>query len=289
MYPNTTGNGFGGGAPPTPFEPVLNAAGIPAQRSPWEPPARASDGQSPWVGYGRERPHAEPGEPKTGADEIEPDTDDADSDETVTDQTFTDQTFTDEVDDRGAGAGAENGETEPVAAEAADTQAEYVAEDMAETEDVAEVAEPATAVAETPASVAEESAEESAEIAPADAAPAEIQAPAATDEPATADEPAARLRPGDITETRIMLWSDPDAEAFRSRIRQAGNLFVDDPNFAVTAAATVVSEAVSALAAALQRQHAELDPRRSCDIPDTESLRVAVRRYREFLERVLAL
>jgi hypothetical protein len=107
----------------------------------------------------------------------------------------------------------------------------------------------------------------------------------------TAEGPAGPLRPGDVPETRIAPWGDPsaDAEAFRARIREAGNLFVDDPNFAVTAAAAVVTDAVNALAAALQRQHAELDPRRASDNPDTESLRVAVRRYREFLDRVLAL
>ncbi|GAA1792002.1 hypothetical protein HC028_01415 [Planosporangium flavigriseum] len=138
-----------------------------------------------------------------------------------------------------------------------------------------------------------------ADIEQAEAAePAEVAwvaEPDETDEPETGSDSAppsaGALRPGDVPETRITLWGDAsaEAEAFRARIRAAGTLFVDDPNFAVTAAAAVVTDAVDALAAALQRQHADLDPRRTSDNPDTESLRVAIRRYREFLDRVLAL
>jgi hypothetical protein len=109
--------------------------------------------------------------------------------------------------------------------------------------------------------------------------------------PAAEPAPARRLRPGDVPETRVALWGNagPEADDFRERIREAGNLFVDDPHFAVTASATVVTDAVNALARALERQQAELDPRHGSDQPDTESLRVAVRRYRELLDRVLAL
>jgi hypothetical protein len=55
----------------------------------------------------------------------------------------------------------------------------------------------------------------------------------------------------------------------------------------------VVTEAVntlaSTLAQALLDAHADLDPTEASAYPDTESLRVAIRGYREFLERVLAL
>ena len=65
--------------------------------------------------------------------------------------------------------------------------------------------------------------------------------------------------------------------------------FVDDPHEAVTRAAAVVTDAVQALAGALAAQGADLDPRNVVEKPDTEALRVAIRRYREFLDRVLNL
>src|SRR5262249_42764145 len=130
----------------------------------------------------------------------------------------------------------------------------------------AETAEPLTAETEAePAATETEAAPEAAE-AEAEAAPG----------------PVAPLRPGDVVESRIAVWATEDAEGFRVRIREAVNLFVDDPGSAVTTAAAVVTDAVNALAAALQAQHAELDP-------DTESLRVAILRYRELLDRVLTL
>src|SRR5205814_452216 len=55
------------------------------------------------------------------------------------------------------------------------------------------------------------------------------------------------LRPGDLDEARIAVWATADAEGFRVRIREAGNLFVDDPGFAVTTAAAVVTDAVNTL------------------------------------------
>ncbi len=42
-------------------------------------------------------------------------------------------------------------------------------------------------------------------------------------------------------------------------------------------------------AEALLAERDELDPLRSTPSPDTESMRVAMRRYREFLDRILAL
>jgi len=132
-------------------------------------------------------------------------------------------------------------------------------------------------------------------VAPADTAPApadtagdaaEIVAAVAAPAGTAASAP---LRPGDLAETRIAVWAADDAGAFRVRLREAANQFVDNPTGAVTAVAAVVTEAVDALAGALQRQHADLVPRQLSEHPDTESLRVAIRRYREFLDRLLAL
>ncbi|GII22125.1 hypothetical protein Pme01_17220 [Planosporangium mesophilum] len=281
MYPNTNGSGFGRDVPLTPFTPWAGSSGIPSQRSPWEPSSRPSSERSGWVDPARVRPPVEPVEPvepvapgtgtgiptdgvgpetqtrvdgvglETPPESVGPDPDQADRDKAGVAEAGRDEAGVAEADRDEAGV-AENGEPTPVAVDVESAEAEETGE-TADTADTADTGETGQASAET-------------------------GKPAATG-----------LRPGDLPETRIVLWPDADAEAFRARIRQAGNLFVDDPDFAVTAAATVVSEAVSALAATLQHQQAELDPRRDGAAPDTETLRVAVRRYREFLERVLAL
>jgi hypothetical protein len=234
MYPDTTGNGFAGDAAPPHFQPV-DLAGIPAQRSPWEPSVHQFNVDEP--------PAWAPSDPEP----VYP---------------------------------ADPASTYSVPAESDLRPVEPVEPVEPEPEAVAEVDEVVA-----PADQAVEPAAEAPQLA------AEVPEPAAEVlEPAADKTPvAAPLRPGDVTETRIAAWPQADAEAFRVRIREAGNLFVDDPHVAVTATAAVVTDAVNGLAATLQRQHAELDPRQLSDNPDTESLRVAVRRYREFLERVLAL
>jgi hypothetical protein len=261
MYPDTTGNPFGGGTPPPPFRRAVGAAGIPAQRSPWEPPARPQNEPAPFT-FGPAQPsdEADPAQPPDDPDSAQP------AGESDPAQTETEP----------AVPVADPEETEPPMDAAAAVDAEDTDTEAEDTDAEAGAAEREAREAEREAREADEKAAEVAEQAP--------------DETGGA-VPAGPLRPGDVDETRIALWADAstDAEAFRVRIREAGNLFVDDPNFAVTAAASVVTDAVDALAAALRRQHAELDPRHRSDNPDTESLRVAVRRYREFLDRVLAL
>ncbi|MBT8224224.1 MAG: hypothetical protein HKP61_01790 [Dactylosporangium sp.] len=87
----------------------------------------------------------------------------------------------------------------------------------------------------------------------------------------------------------ISLWSAADAEALRARFAAVLPLFIDDPTEAVAQATGVVNDAVDALADALRTQHAALDPENGTGAPDTESQRVALRDYRDFLERILAL
>jgi hypothetical protein len=99
----------------------------------------------------------------------------------------------------------------------------------------------------------------------------------------------AALSPGELPESPIVIWDPEKAESYRRRLRKANARFVDDPHKAVKKAAKVVSDAIEALAKQLEKQGDELDPRRSADNPDTESLRVSLRQYRDFLERVLAL
>jgi hypothetical protein len=92
-----------------------------------------------------------------------------------------------------------------------------------------------------------------------------------------------------VVEARIVVWSEERVVDLRRRLRKAEARFVDDPGKSVTKAAAVVSDAVNALAKALQQQNSQLDPRKKTKNPDTETLRVALRQYKDFLERILAL
>jgi hypothetical protein len=101
------------------------------------------------------------------------------------------------------------------------------------------------------------------------------------------------LRPGELATSRISLWTDQTADELRARLRAAEPRFFDDPAAAVVDAQRVVTDAVNALAAtlsaALLHEQDAIDPRRSAESPDTEALRLAMRGYRDFLERLLAL
>jgi hypothetical protein len=106
------------------------------------------------------------------------------------------------------------------------------------------------------------------------------------------DRPAASadggLLPGAIpAEPAAMLFSPEAADDFRGRWREVQLRFVDDPKAAVGDAEHLVSDAINELAAALARQKDELGSWQSGGTEDTEQLRVAVRRYRDFLDRVL--
>ncbi|GAB3858729.1 hypothetical protein [Dactylosporangium cerinum] len=92
-----------------------------------------------------------------------------------------------------------------------------------------------------------------------------------------------------MSEQRIVLWKPKRADKFRSRLVKAESKFVDDPVKALTRASAVVSDAIETLAEKLQEQQLAIDPHRTAKNPDTEALRVALRQYKEFLERVLAL
>ncbi|MET8121695.1 hypothetical protein [Micromonospora sp. NPDC005189] len=77
------------------------------------------------------------------------------------------------------------------------------------------------------------------------------------------------------------------AQAFRDRWRDVQLRFVDDPQGAAAEAQALVEEAIQALASALAAQKTTLGGWQDAGSADTEQLRVAVRRYRDFLDRVL--
>jgi hypothetical protein len=99
----------------------------------------------------------------------------------------------------------------------------------------------------------------------------------------------APMRPGDVDETLIAFWDDKAIERFRGAWHEVKGDFVDDPVNALTRAHGLITEAVSELAESLLAERDQLDPLRTTATPDTESMRMAMRGYREFLERILAL
>jgi hypothetical protein len=99
----------------------------------------------------------------------------------------------------------------------------------------------------------------------------------------------APLRPGDVTETQIAFWDDEAVTHFRSQWHEVKAEFVDDPVTALTRAHDLLTEAVNELTESLLAERDELDPLQTTSTPDTESMRMAMRGYREFLDRILAL
>jgi hypothetical protein len=83
------------------------------------------------------------------------------------------------------------------------------------------------------------------------------------------------------------LWGDGYADGVRDRWRELQLRFVDDPQSVAGEAERVVDEAVAALTASVNARKQELGTWRSGGGDDTEQLRAAVARYREFLDRLL--
>ncbi|PZF89653.1 hypothetical protein [Micromonospora deserti] len=83
------------------------------------------------------------------------------------------------------------------------------------------------------------------------------------------------------------LFDPAAAQGFRDRWRDVQLRFVDDPRAAAGEAQSLVDEAIQALASALSAQKDKLGAWQEAASADTEQLRVAVRQYRDFLDRVL--
>jgi len=98
------------------------------------------------------------------------------------------------------------------------------------------------------------------------------------------------LMPGQVPEEPVSaLFDAGTAGDFRDRWQRVQMQFVDDPRAAAEQARSLVDDVVAALQSALTDQRGSLDGWQSGQAGDTEELRVAVRRYRDFLDRVLGL
>lgn len=98
------------------------------------------------------------------------------------------------------------------------------------------------------------------------------------------------LMPGDVPEQPVDAMFQPGvAEQFRDRWQRVQMQFVDDPHDAAQSARALVDDVFTALHESLTNQRGALDDWQSGQSGDTEQLRVAVRRYRDFLDKMLGL
>lgn len=96
------------------------------------------------------------------------------------------------------------------------------------------------------------------------------------------------LMPGEMAAAPVgTLWNTETAGELRAHWQQLQLRFVDDPRGVVTEAQSLVGEAVQRLTTAMADQQRELDTWASGDTGETEQLRVALQRYRDFFDRIL--
>lgn len=104
----------------------------------------------------------------------------------------------------------------------------------------------------------------------------------------TAAQPA---KPSEANEeSRALLFAADAAEAFRSRWQDIQTSFVDEPGRAVEQADTLVAEIMQQLTKTFADERSQLERQgdSSKDI-STEDLRMALRHYRSFFDRLLSI
>jgi hypothetical protein len=80
-----------------------------------------------------------------------------------------------------------------------------------------------------------------------------------------------------------------DVMDFKARWEAIQLGFVDDPRSAVSDADTLVGDVLQKVSAAFDEQHGRLEAQGSDGEPDTEDLRSALQRYRDFFDRLLTI
>jgi hypothetical protein len=166
---------------------------------------------------------------------------------------------------------------EPPVAEAVETREEQAEarDEAAETrEEGAEVRDEAAEAREEPAEARDEAAEGTP--APVAEPPAEAAAAEAPAAPATADDAAPASLLGSL-----------NAGEIRGRFLDIQAGFIDEPRQAVEEAGRFVDDLLRQVAETLQQQRGQLTG--ATDEASTEDLRLALRAYRQFVDRLLGL
>ena len=123
--------------------------------------------------------------------------------------------------------------------------------------------------------------------------PADAREPDGQVEPVEPVEPitatATATAPAPATDSSGRLWPEETVQDLRERWRDVLLRFVDDPPAAADQAETLVKEVLDGFSAAVATHKGELDGWRGGDRADTEQMRMAVRRYQELFDRLLAV
>lgn len=106
--------------------------------------------------------------------------------------------------------------------------------------------------------------------------------------PAPEREPAVRVEPPVQGEANTPLFHDDEGRGFRTRWEGIQTGFVDEPRAAVQQADALVSEMIKRLSDVFAEERAGLEQHwgRGENV-STEDLRIALKRYRSFFERLL--
>jgi hypothetical protein len=87
-----------------------------------------------------------------------------------------------------------------------------------------------------------------------------------------------------------LLFQKSDLEQFQRRWDQIQTAFVDQPQEAVRGADELVTSAIQRLSEVFETERSQLEQRwGNGESPSTEDLRLALRRYRSFFRRILAV
>ncbi|MFI9201141.1 hypothetical protein [Streptomyces sp. NPDC053048] len=109
-----------------------------------------------------------------------------------------------------------------------------------------------------------------------------------TEDTTESTEGTAEGAPAQDEEEAPQLLSADDEEGFRTRWQEIQNRFVDDPREAVSSADTLVAEVMRTLASTFSQRKEDLESQWNLgEEVDTEDLRMALRHYRSFFNRLL--
>lgn len=112
----------------------------------------------------------------------------------------------------------------------------------------------------------------------------------AVDREATRAPSDGQLPPGaSAADPVAALWGADRVADYRDRWRELQLRFVENPDAATSDAAALLDDAVTTLTSSLTGQKRALDAWQSGDDGDTEQMRVAMQRYRDFLDRLLGM
>jgi hypothetical protein len=103
-------------------------------------------------------------------------------------------------------------------------------------------------------------------------------------------DPRQAVSPHPATETHAPLFHDEEGGGFRSRWEAIQTGFVDEPRVAVEQADSLVAEVMKRLAEVFADERTNLEQQWGRgDNVSTEDLRIALKRYRSFFERLLSV